>query len=357
MKKRIMQHCFGVSGSGGPVGAFERLLAKSTLSYGELRQVEPAGGVNVALIRRFIAEIKAYQPDLIHVRGLGNEGFHAVLAAKLAGVRNILLSIHGTHRDLTQHGNIVRHWVVAYILETFTLMMATHIATVCQFAASRKFLKPFQHKLVGVVSNGVEIPQKTMPDETNVRRRLGISETTPLAICVSRITTEKGYLVLADALSLLDGKTSPFAVVIVGGGDDDGQIKMHFNQLKHIQVIFVGHQKNVGSYLRNSDFFLFPSLHENLSNALIEAMSYQLPVIATDVGGNTEVVNQGGGILIPAGNAEKLASAIQLFLTDPDMVKRLGKEALTNIQHHYSIQHMVSGWESVYSKILGGLND
>lgn len=352
MKYKIMQHCFGRKDSGGPVVAFERLLAESKQSYGQIRQTEPANGISIALIRRFVAEIKSFQPDLIHVRGLGNEGFHAVLAARLARVPNILVSIHGTHRDLSQQGNILRHWIVTYVLETLTLIMASHLATVCHFAANRNFLRRFRHKLVGVVPNGVEVPDSITVSKSNLRSQLGLNEGRSLAICVSRITVEKGYLVLAEALALIDSELSSFDLVVVGGGDADDCIKEKFKGLNHITVDFVGHQKDVGQYLAASDFFIFPSLHENLSNALIEAMAYGLPVIATDVGGNTEVVNQGGGVLVPVANARRLADEILEFLRNSDLVKKYSKEAQDNIRHNYVLQKTVAGWECMYSKIL-----
>lgn len=352
LARRVMQHCFGEAGSGGPVVAFERLLAGSTGFYGQIRQTQPAGGLNLALIRRFVSDIRAFHPELIHVRGLGNEGFHAVVAAKLAGVPNILVSIHGTHRDLRQPGNRLRRWVVTRVLEPLTMVMATHIATVCEFGANRSFLTPFRQKVVGAVPNGVNIPDFTLAADPGLRGRWGIPVNWPLAVCVSRITNEKGYSVLAQALAHLDGKDINFAVLVVGGGDEGGRIQNLFVGLRYIKVVFVGHQKDVGSFLAASDFFLFPSLHENLSNALIEAMAQGLPAIASAVGGNTEVMKKGGGVLVQVGNAEALADAITCFLADPDAVKRMGVEARENVRRHYSLEQMVAGWEDIYDRIL-----
>jgi glycosyltransferase involved in cell wall biosynthesis len=352
-----MQHCFGKTGSGGPVMAFERLIDRSTLKYSQIRQLDGAGGINRALIRRFVDEIKTQKPDLIHIRGLGNEGFHAALAARIAGVPNILVSIHGTHRDLTQQHNFLRHIVVVYILETLTLLMATHLATVCQFASKRRFLKPFQSKLTAVVPNGVDIPDVINKDSTQIRLNLGISSELPIALCISRLTIEKGYLVLAEALKTIDQANYAFALIIVGGGDDDGLIKSAFVGLNHIQVYFVGHQNQVIPYLEASNFFIFPSLHENLSNALIEAMSYQLPVIATDVGGNTEVVQQGGGVLIPPKDPIALAAAIKKYVQSPAQLIDFGIAAQNTIRLNYTIQNMVSGWEKLYLQILDNHDD
>ncbi len=352
--RRVMQHCFGKPGSGGPVVAFERFLSQSVRPYGQIVQTEPAGGFNLELIRRFVFEIRRYRPELIHVRGLGNEGFHAAVAAKLAGVPNILVSIHGTQRDLKQPSNSLRNDVVIRVLEPLTMVMATHIATVCEFAAGRAFLTPYRQKLVGAVPNGVNVPDSAIAGDHGLRARWGVPANWPLAVCVSRITHEKGYPVLAQALASLDGCVTNFAVLVVGGGDEGGVIQGLFAGLQNIKVVFAGHQKDVGSFLGASDFFLLPSLHENLSNALIEAMAQGLPAIATAVGGNTEVVERGGGVLVPVGNAVALADAISRFLADPDLVNRMGIEARENVRRRYSIERMVAGWEGIYDRILEG---
>ncbi|WP_062362002.1 glycosyltransferase family 4 protein [Variovorax paradoxus] len=352
MKAEIVQHSFGLPGSGGPVVALERLLANSTTEFGVIRQLEPARGINLGLIKRFIAELKAYQPSLVHVRGLGNEGFHAALAARLAKVPNILVSVHGTYQDLKFSPNQWKTEIVRSLLEPATLRFATHIATVCEFAAERAFLLPFRSKLVGVVPNGVESPS-IMNCREAVRERLKVPQDLLLAVCVSRITVEKGYATLAEGLHLLDKGGSRFAIVIVGGGDESGAIRAMFKGLQNIAVTFLGHQSNVSQFLEASDLFIFPSLHENLSNALIEALSFGLPVVATDVGGNSEVVQKGGGLLVPPSDPSKLAAAIEQLITDFVLRTELSRRGRENVARNYTVQKMVSGWHDVYKKILG----
>lgn len=348
----IVQHSFGRPGSGGPVVAFERLLANSTKEFGVIRQLEPASGINLRLIRRFIQELSAYRPSLVHVRGLGNEGFHGALAAKLARVPNILVSIHGTYQDLKFPQNRWKTQIVKSILEPATLGLATHIATVCEFAANRSFLASYKHKFVGVVPNGVELPLLINTREA-IREKLNIPRNLPLAVCVSRITAEKGYAILAEALCSLDKKGLQFAVAVVGGGDESGAIQTMFKGLKNIVVIFLGHQHNVSQFLAASDVFVFPSLHENLSNALIEALSFGLPAIATDVGGNTEVIRKGGGILVRPSDPWSLAAAIEQLISDSVLRMELSRQARENVAQNYTVQKMVSGWHGVYERILG----
>ncbi len=333
--------------------AMERLLKHAPVHFGELRQTEAAGGFSLALLLRFVRELRQMRPSLVHVRGLGNEGFHAALAARLAGVPNILVSVHGTHRDLQYVPSSLRHWIVVKVLEPLTLMMATHIATVCEYAAARPFLQTFKNKLVAVVPNGVDLPC-VVDSQALIRSEFGIPKDLPLAVAVSRITEEKGYLVLADALRLLDSLGLSFAVVVVGGGDESGEIRSRFGGLHNVVVRFVGHRTDVSNFLVEADFFVFPSLHENLSNALLEAMSHSLPVVASDTGGNTEVLLRGGGVLVPPGQAEPLALGIRKMLESADVRKHLGIEARRVVCDFYTVQHMVKNWLSVYEQILGG---
>lgn len=354
---KIMQHCFGVDNSGGPINAFNRLIKYSKYEYSTIRQNYPAGGINRGLIDEFVKNIKKEKPELIHIRGLGNEGFHAALAAKIAGVPNILVSIHGTHRDLKYHSNPLKKWIMVNIFERLTLNFATDIVTVCEYAATRDFLKPYQNKLRGVVPNGAEIPELLSKNTIlEIKEKLGISTEKRIGVCVSRITVEKGYLILAEALKKIDEEGSQFLLLIIGGGDDDHSIQKSYLGLKNIEVKFVGHVKNVNEYLSISDFFIFPTFHENLSNALIEAMSYQLPVIATAVGGNSEVVQKGGGVLIESNNVVELASSIKKYINETQLTCNWGVLARKNIVDNYSIKKMVVSWETLYEQILEGKN-
>lgn len=93
------------------------------------------------------------------LEGCGNEGFHGALAARAAGVPRILVSVHGTHRDLSMPTGWqgLRSRLVRYGAEPATLGMATHVATVCEYASTRPFIARVGPKFVGVVPNGVVV--------------------------------------------------------------------------------------------------------------------------------------------------------------------------------------------------------
>lgn len=351
MEPLVVQHCFGAPHAGGPATALTRLQSTREMPYPEIWQREAAGGLSLPLIRRFVGELRRLNPHLLHVRGLGNEGFHAALAGRIAGVPRILVSVHGTQRDLVGD-NGLRRSVVVNFLEPATLRMADAVVTMCNSASRRDFLAPYRHKLLSPVPNGVALPLPGHVAALDIRRQLGIAPDRLVATIVSRLTEQKGYGDLAAALRRIERNgDAGIDLIIVGGGDDDGAIAEQFAGLARSRVHFVGQQRDVGPYLAVADMFLFPSWHENLSNALLEAMSHGLPVIATAVGGNVEVLNHGGGLLVPPHDPAALAEAIGLMSGNEDLRVKTGTSARRTIVQHYSLDRMARSWAAHYRTI------
>lgn len=353
--KVVVQHIFGASNSGGPVVALDRLISanpEDEFRFHRMPQPGPAGGINLALLAHFRKEILRIKPDMIHVRGLGNEGFHGALAARLAGVRRILVSVHGTVRDLQFPGSRVRNAVVRDVLEPATLRMASHILTVCHFAAEREFLNPYRNKLIGVVHNGVETPAQSGVRGARLRNQFGVASEDVVAVCVSRITREKGYFLLAEALSKLPVMDRSLHLWIVGDGPDRAEIEAAMPRRSDLVVRFLGHRSDVADVLAEGDIFLFPSLHENLSNALLEGMSHGLPAIAFAVGGNTEVVVRDTGALIPLGDVDSFSRAVAHYVLDSGVRRAHGKCAREHVANNFSMRNMIEGMFDVYRRVL-----
>jgi len=351
----IVQHSFGAPGSGGPVTALSRLLA-SDLSqkydFVPLHQDCAAGGIDVSMLRRWVRTLRRVKPDLVHVRGLGNEGFHGALAARLAGCPRVLVSVHGTVRDLNAPHSL-RRQVVARGLEPATLRFASDIVTVCRATAERSFLDPYRRKLVGVVPNGVRVQSKTPGHGDGVRLELGLGPDDVALIVVGRLTVEKGHLVLARALARLDAERARMVLLVVGDGPDRAQIESSYRSVEGLRVMMLGQRQEVSRLLSAADVFVFPTLHENLSNALLEGMAAGLPVIASRVGGNVEVLEGGGGTLVPPAESAPLADAIAELMNDPSARLSRGQIARRVVNERYTLAHMVAGWDEVYERILG----
>jgi hypothetical protein len=116
-----------------------------------------------------------------------------------------------------------------------------------------------------------------------------------------------------------------------------------------------GERSDVPAILRGLDTFVLPSLAEGISNTILEAMASGLPVIATAVGGNPELVVAGRtGELVPASDPEAMARAIIAYARNPDAARTAGRAGRERVEAHYSLAGMVARYDELYTRLLAG---
>ncbi|MBM7493639.1 glycosyltransferase involved in cell wall biosynthesis [Micromonospora luteifusca] len=353
----VVQHSAGRPGANGPLTAVERVLASplaERYEFVRMHQVGGNGALNTSLLREWIPLLRRVRPDVVHVRGLQNEGFHAVLAARMAGCPRILVTVHGTVRDLRHVGPSWRRRLLVHGAEPATLRMASHVATVCEYAAGRDFVRQQAEKFVGVIPNGVPVPADPSAARSRARAALGMAEDDVVMITVARLTWDKGFRVLADALCRLPPQVGRRVLLIAGDGPDRSGIAAALARVGGTEVRLLGNRLDVPDLLSAADVFVFPTLHENLSNALLEAMAHALPVVASAVGGNVEVLRSGGGRLVPAGDAGELAAALWPLLADAGERRHMGQTGYKVVHDGYSLQVMLGALDGVYRRMLEG---
>jgi glycosyltransferase involved in cell wall biosynthesis len=114
-----------------------------------------------------------------------------------------------------------------------------------------------------------------------------------------------------------------------------------------------GERADVAGVLRGLDLFVLPSLAEGISNTILEAMATGLPVVATRVGGNDELVEQGlTGELVPAAHPDALADAILRYFRDPGVARRHGKAGRNRVERQFSLDRMIAGYDRLYCRLL-----
>ncbi|GAA2194358.1 glycosyltransferase family 4 protein [Micromonospora lupini] len=359
----VVQHSAGTPGANGPLTAVQRVLSSSLAERYEfvrMHQHAGNGSLNVPLLREWVRLLRRVRPALVHVRGLQNEGFHGVLAARLAGCPRVLVTVHGTVRDLRQPGPAWKRRALVHGAEPATLRLASHVGAVCEYAAGRDFLRRLGPKFVGVIPNGVPLPAHPRAARDRVRADLGLRPDDVAMIAVSRLTWEKGFGVLADALRRLPPSTAGRppttarrVLLVAGDGPDRDGVSAALAHSGEIEVRLLGNRLDVPDLLAAADLFVFPTLHENLSNALLEAMAHGLPVVASAVGGNVEVLRSGGGRLVPPGDPDALAAALAPLLDDPGERGHLGELGRKVVAEGYSLDVMLGALDRVYQRVLG----
>jgi glycosyltransferase involved in cell wall biosynthesis len=114
-----------------------------------------------------------------------------------------------------------------------------------------------------------------------------------------------------------------------------------------------GNCDDVPRIMHGLDLFVLPSLAEGISNTLLEAMASGLPVVATAVGGNPELVEEGvTGTLVPADDPGRLAAAIRVYVENADLCRRQAAQALREVQHRFRMENMVDAYMTVYDRVV-----
>ena len=201
------------------------------------------------------------------------------------------------------------------------------------------------------IPNGVDLQNlKDLPDKLQARARLALPPDQVLVGTVARLDPVKRLDVLLQALTSL----SDVSAVVVGDGPERVRLGEVSDRLKLTErVFFVGHQEDVWPWLAALDVFVLCSDWEGMSNALLEGMAAGLPVVATAVGGTTDVVVDGvTGLLVPPRDPPALAEAVVRLLRDPDLRHRMGEAGRHRVEEHFSLERMVGRTQALYQQLL-----
>jgi glycosyltransferase involved in cell wall biosynthesis len=213
---------------------------------------------------------------------------------------------------------------------------------------------------VQTVFNGLDVEcasTSKVASRGDMRKQMNIPEDVPVITTVGNIRKVKGIDVLVEAAAEVCG-AYPNAIFLVVGRKSEWE---HCRELEtriaslglSANFRFLGSREDVFSILRMSDIFCLPSRSEGFSNALIEAMACRLPCVATDVGGNREVLTHGeSGLLVPNEDSVALARALTQLLSDPSLAGRMGLQAERVVQSRFTSQAMMNTLVSIYRRLL-----
>ncbi|MDB4770101.1 glycosyltransferase [Akkermansiaceae bacterium] len=355
-KKKIMLHIIMPDQISGPNNSTE-LIANSFLKekyeFGFLAQTFHSGSkINWSLIKDLSIQIKNFNPDLIHLSGLQGSCFHAVIAARIIGRKNILVAVRGSSVDSIKLSRTMK-FIFGKVIEPITMKLSKKIYTVCEAMGRRNYIiLNAGHRFLGTIHNSA--PNINMNEIVffGLRKKLNISHDSVIVVIVGRIIYDKGITFVADAIKEINDKKIKF--IFVGEETDKMNLpELLSDQVKDKKVFFMGNQANVISILNECDIFLFATLHENLSNALLEASSVGLAIIATDVGGNPEVIkNKFNGLLIPPANSEIIKEKLLFLANDKKIRTELGRNAKRRVEESFSQKVLLKKLEGIYDRML-----
>jgi glycosyltransferase involved in cell wall biosynthesis len=319
-------------------GAFVRLQARRPFDV-----VHGQGSSALELLRRDVHREVAVV-TLFHGNFLGLARAAARRARSARAPRPLLREGHrllSLSRDHFPHGNWYRFRACEAIVPARQQVIDTRRS---------HLLDPAR---LHVVPNGIDDRVFRPADRAALRDRLGLPDG-PLFACVGRLNSEKGYHHAIRALAALNGGAPEARLVIVGDGEERTRLEALASELRvgH-RVLFAGAQPKelVAAHLAAADAFLFPTEREEAAPLVLpQAMACSLPVVASRIGGITEVVDRPGenGLLVAPGDLGALVEAMRLLASDDDLRRRLGNAARDRVLAEYTLERMTERTVAVY---------
>ncbi|TMA90245.1 MAG: TIGR03088 family PEP-CTERM/XrtA system glycosyltransferase [Deltaproteobacteria bacterium] len=330
---------------------YSRRLQRDDVPIVELHQQT---GQSVSVHKRFFEVLRRFEPDIVHTRNLPAMEFQVVAA--LMGVRG---RIHGEHgRDM-------------YDLD----------GTNFKYNSLRKVVRLFIHRYTAVsrnladwLVNTVKVRRERVTQIYNgvesekFRPRKGPREAVgPTGFCssesfvvgtVGRMEPVKDQLTFVRAFIHLlreDADLRPrMRLILVGDGSLREQALDLLRQAQAERLAWLpGERRDIPEIMRAMDLFVLPSIREGISNTILEAMASGLPVIATDVGGNPELLAPGKtGMFVPPSDPISMARAIRSYFEDAEKRSEHGAAGRIRIENQFSMEAMVDGYLKIYDVVM-----
>jgi glycosyltransferase involved in cell wall biosynthesis len=303
-----------------------------------------AGGLDVAFVLWLARVLRHERPDVLHAHN-ATAFFYGAAAACL---------VPGTRFLYTEHDRAFPTPVRERGLHALLARRTDAVVTVSETLQKNLVrYECFPRSRVHVVRNGVELraPSRGRRD---VRAELGLGER-PVAGIVARLATVKNHALLLRAWKRVLERVPDAMLLVVGNGPLEPSLRVQATELGiESSIRFLGFRLDIPELLQALDVFVLSSLSEGLSLTLLEAEAVGLPIVATRVGGNPEVVRDGDtGFLVPSGEEEPLASALARLLQDPSLRTRLGERGRALYREQYTLQAMVQGYVELYARLAG----
>ncbi len=297
--------------------------------------------IDPALAWRLARHIRSAGVDIVHAHEF-TMNVYGGLAAACARVPAVA-TVHG-RGYYAEAGRRIKALKLAARLGTRIVAVSSDIQ---HFLTAELGLGP-----VRVIPNGIDVDRPARGDRARGRALLGLDPGARVIGAVGNLYPVKGHRTLLEAASRMD---QPVHVVIAGRGDEEAVLRSEAAALGLADRLhLLGFRDDVPDLLAAFDIYALPSLSEGQSLALIEAMAAGLPIVATAVGGNAEVLGEGvpTGLLVPPGDPEPLAIALDRLLASPEEAHRLGSAARARARSEFALAVMLRRYSDLYSEEL-----
>jgi sugar transferase (PEP-CTERM/EpsH1 system associated) len=336
-------------------GIDEEFRARLSRSDVELVALRKPPGHGYKVYGRLYRLFRSMRPAIVHTRNLA--ALEAQLPAWAAGVP---VRIHGEHGwDITDPGGTRR--AMRWVRQLYRPFVSHYVAVSRDLARYLSSLGIAESR-VAQIYNGVDTRAFHPPPagrESIAGCPFGAG-TEWLIGTVGRMQPIKDQLTLVRAFArtheLSPAQRGRLRLVLVGDGPLYAEAQAILAGASLARAAWMpGTREDVASILRGLDCFALPSRAEGVSNTILEAMASGLPIVATDVGGNAELVEAGvTGALVPSGDVDAMARCILAYARDPAAARAAGRAGRLRAERQFSLDTMVARHQELYDRLLRG---
>lgn len=304
-------------------------------------------------IRSFARIVRDERPDVVHTHN-PKPGVYGRIVARLAGVPVVVNTVHGLYA--TPDDSLIRRTMV-YGLEAVSSRFS-HLELVQNIEdvelMRRTLIAPSAK--VRHLGNGIDVrrfdPDRALERRRSVRAELGIDDGELVVGSVGRMVAEKGFPELFEASARL---RDPHTLVVVGPSDSSKPDALPSSMLEAARdrgVRILGHRTDVERLLPAFDLFVLASHREGVPRAAMEAAAAGLPVVATNIRGCRQVVDDGeDGLLVPVADPAALAEAITVLTRDGELRRRMGKAARMRAEADFDERLVIERLRASYREV------
>jgi glycosyltransferase involved in cell wall biosynthesis len=312
-----------------------------------VRVLSKQNGFSLKTVFDLARVIKQIQPDLIHSHNLGPL-IYASLATVFGRWKPI---IHGEHGSL-QPDQLIPRRIRA---RRFFYRTCRRVHTVSHSLTAQLREMGFSSSRLVTLVNGVDTNRFIPANRNKSREQIGLPQNAFVIGIVGRFVGLKRHEDLIHAFNSV-AKSFPDAYLLIvgGGGEEEQKIVARVNSSPAKERIRItGFQNDPLPFYQAMDLLAVPSLHEGMSNVVLEAMSCGVPVLAHNVCGNAEVIaHDVDGIVADLGSIEKLQRELQKALNQRDILSIIGNKAREKALRQFSLASMAANYAKLYSELL-----
>lgn len=328
----------------GPHGDHREGLDVEVIELEIGRPIAPAA--DLGAVRRLGAVLREREPDLIHAHG-SKGGVMARLARVARPRAPLVFTPHGY--AFAGHFSSRAERTAYRITERLLAPLASRVLCVCG-AEARLAAGVGSGTRVRVVHNGIEPPAQIAPDAELAARRAG----GPVVSAITGLRAGKGNETLVSAFAAVVRAHPEATLVIAGDGSERAEVEAEVAAAGlGDRVLLPGEVSDVYAVLAASDLFVLPSWAESFPYSVLEAMALGLPIVATDVGGVSEAVEDGvTGLLVEPRSSAALERAMLSVLDDRARARALGAAAQERALARFTLSRMIEGTLAVYGELI-----